>query len=212
MEAKLVDYMGNDNSIVNAARVSFAKLAENYSDEKNAKLIKYLADNNHWSPFAHATITLHMKAPIAIHAQCAKHQVGFAMNTVSRRYVKDTPELFIPIFRYKPEGSIKQGSGEDLEPEANKQWMSEYKLACEEMINTYESMIKAGISPEQARFVLPQGVYTEWYWTGSLYAWARFYNQRSDSHAQKEIQHLASLAQDIIQPLFPISWEVLTNQ
>ena len=103
--------MGNDDSVVNAARVSFAKQADQYTDEQNARLINYLARCSHWSPFAQVFVTLRFKAPIAIHAQCVKHQIGFAMNTVSRRYVSDEPELFIPEFRLAPEGSIKQGSG-----------------------------------------------------------------------------------------------------
>ena len=205
-----VDHMGDDNSVVNAARVSFNKDAAHFTQEQNAKLIRYLATHGHWTPFAHAVLTLRFTAPIAIHAQCVKHQIGFSMNTMSRRYVSDTPELFIPDFRTKPDGSIKQGSGDSHTN--NAAWQAIYKRTCEHTIGVYEDMIADGVAPEQARFVLPQGVFTEWVWTGSLQAWARFYNQRSDPHAQQEIQELAKMVDDIISPLFPVSWENITNK
>ena len=209
MKVEHIDHMGNDDSVVNAARVSFAKQADQYTDEQNARLINYLARYSHWSPFAHAFVTLRFKAPIAIHAQCVKHQIGFAMNTVSRRYVSDEPELFIPEFRLAPEGSIKQGSG-GIHPE-NALIQQTYESFCDMVIKLYIDMIDKGVAPEQARFVLPQGVMTEWVWSGSLQAWARFYNQRSDSHAQKEIQDLAYMVGDIIEPLYPVSWAALTR-
>ena len=209
MKVEHIDHMGNDDSVVNAARVSFAKQADQYTDEQNARLINYLARYSHWSPFAHAFVTLRFKAPIAIHAQCVKHQIGFAMNTVSRRYVSDAPELFIPEFRLAPEGSIKQGSG-GIHPE-NALIQQTYESFCDMVIKLYIDMIDKGVAPEQARFVLPQGVMTEWVWSGSLQAWARFYNQRSDSHAQKEIQDLAYMVGDIIEPLYPVSWAALTR-
>lgn len=210
MKVEHIDHMGNDDSVVNAARVSFAKQADQYTDDQNARLIKYLARHNHWTPFAHAFVTLRFKAPIAIHAQCVKHQIGFAMNTVSRRYVSDEPELFIPEFRLAPEGSIKQGSGDVLDKISQVEVQRSYKAHCDNMINLYNSLIVKGIAPEQARFVLPQGVMTEWVWSGSLQAWARFYNQRSDSHAQQEIQFLAHEVDKIVGALFPVSWEALT--
>ena len=132
------------------------------------------------------------------------------MNTVSRRYVSDAPELFVPEFRTKPDGSIKQGSGD--KHKRNSAWILEYTNKCNDMIETYLRMIADDVAPEQARFILPQGVFTEWVWTGSLQAWARFYNQRSDPHAQQEIQELAQMVDDIIAPLFPVSWEHITNK
>ena len=204
----------------------------------------------HWSPLAHTAITLRLKAPIAIHAQAMKHTVGFAHNTVSRRYVSETPELFIPDFRLAPEGNVKQGSGDifdvmyyacdgtTVEPtiefkSSNKaevqsfikssdkvlfltskdkdDLLDAYTYICDEAIRTYNALIDLGVAPEQARFVLPQGVMTEWVWSGSLQAWARFYNQRSDSHAQREIQFLAHEVDKIVGDLFPVSWQALTN-
>lgn len=209
MKVEYIDHMGSDLSVVNAARCSFAKQHDKFDDTNDTKLINYLARHGHWTPFAHAFVTMRFKAPIAVHAQCGKHQIGFAMNTVSRRYVSDTPELFLPEFRTKPEGSIKQGSGA-LHPD-NLIIQHDYFQMCTSAIELYEQMILYGVAPEQARFVLPQGVYTEWVWSGSLQAWARFYNQRSDTHAQQEIQELANMANDITKNLFPVSWEALTK-
>lgn len=209
MKVEYIDHMGSDLSVVNAARCSFAKQHDKFDDTKDTKLINYLARHGHWTPFAHAFVTMRFKAPIAVHAQCGKHQIGFSMNTVSRRYVSDTPELFLPEFRTKPEGSIKQGSGA-LHTD-NLIIQHDYFEMCTSAIELYEQMILDGVAPEQARFVLPQGVYTEWVWSGSLQAWARFYNQRSDTHAQQEIQELANMVNDITKNLFPVSWVALTK-
>lgn len=209
MKVEHIDHMGNDDSVCRAARVSFAKDPAQFTEDQNARLIKYLARHNHWTPFAHTFVTLRFKAPIAIHAQCVKHQIGFAMNTVSRRYVSDEPELFIPEFRLAPEGSVKQGSG-DIHPD-NERLQEVYTKYCNMMVDAYVDMIDIKVAPEQARFILPQGVMTEWVWSGSLQAWARFYNQRSDSHAQQEIQFLAHEVDKIVGALFPVSWEALTG-
>lgn len=211
LNAEYIMHMGTDDTIVDAARVSFAKRASQYSKEANERLIRRLAKDNHWSPFAHPQIMLRMTAPIAIRTQCFKHQAGFVPNEESRRYVKETPELFVPTFREKPDGSIKQGSGEELGWALQRRFEREYVEVCSKAIIQYNSLIAEGVAPEQARFVLPQGVYTQWIWTGSLAAYARFYKQRTDPHAQKEIQDLARMVGDIIQPLFPVAWEVLTG-
>ena len=209
MKVEHIDHMGNDDSVVNAARVSFAKQADQYTEDQNARLIKYLARHNHWTPFAHAFVTLRFKAPIAIHAQCVKHQIGFAMNTVSRRYVSDKPEFFMPEFRLAPEGSVKQGSGE-VHPD-NAHWQVNYEDLMNKAVDLYLMMIDGDVAPEQARFVLPQGVMTEWVWSGSLQAWARFYTQRIDPHAQKEIQFLAQEVDKIVGALYPVAWDALTG-
>ena len=139
-----------------------------------------------------------------------KHTVGFAHNTVSRRYVSDTPEVFTPVFREAPQGNVKQGSGENHTE--NLLLTSAYDRTTKYCIDIYGQMIKDGVAPEQARFILPQGVMTEWVSTGSLYAWARLYRLRTDSHAQKEIQELAEQIGQIIKPLFPVSWAALTGE
>ena len=127
----------------------------------------------------------------------------------SRRYVSSTPVLYVPDAFRSAAASVKQGSG-DAHP--NSMWIrDEYIAHCNEGIKLYERMIKSGVCPEQARFSLPQGVEVNWLWTGSLYAFANFYNQRSDSHAQKEIQELAEQINQIIAPLYPVSWAALTQ-
>lgn len=210
-EVQLVDHMGNDDSVVNAARVSFNKMAENFTKEQNEKLIMFLAEHKHEIPFAHTAITLRVKAPISIRTQCFKSKIGFVENEVSRRYVSYEPELFIPQFR-AASANKKQGSGDELEAEKQVEAKKKYEEACKLAIETYNSLIDNGVAPEQARFVLPQGVLTEWVWTGSLLAFARFYNLRYKPDAQKEIQEVAQMVGEIMEKLFPISWKALTKQ
>lgn len=163
----------------------------------------------HWTPFAHTAITLQMQAPIPIRTQCFKHKQGLVENEESRRYISTTPEIFMPEFRSKPEGSIKQGSA-GIHPE-NRTWKEVYASHVNAAIHLYEKMIEDDVAPEQARFILPQGVEVNWTWTGNLLAFANFYNKRSDSHAQVEIQQLAEMVREVIEPLFPISWAALTK-
>jgi len=222
MEVTLIDHMGTDSLVVNAARVSFSKEAENYTEEQNGKLIIYLSKHGHFTPFTHPTICIREKVPIFVARQRFKHTVGFTYNEVSRRYVDDAPEFFTPdVWRSKPEGSMKQGSGsEDVsknfllyEPvnfsEYNVEEGYEYFIRIAE--DVYKQMLKAGVAPEQARMVLPQSMYTEYFSTGSLAAYARAYKLRSDSHSQVEIQHLAAEWDRIIRPLFPVSWSALVD-
>lgn len=217
-----VEHMGSDLTVVNAARVSFNKESSwDYADshvpspslpEKDGKLIAYLAKHNHWTPFAHPQITLRIKAPISIRTQLFKHKVGFTENEISRRYVSDTPEIYQPTWRSKPTGGAKQGS-EDFMPHdsVHEDLCYQYHLCISDARNLYEKLIKEGVAPEQARFVLPQGTYTEWWWTGSLAAYARVYKQRSDPHAQWEVRQYAEAIGKIVQPLFPHSWTALTT-
>lgn len=163
----------------------------------------------HWTPFAHTAISLRMKAPIPIRTQCFKHKQGLVENEESRRYISTTPEIFIPEFRMKPEGSIKQGSA-GLHPD-NAHWQSAYEDQVDSAVALYETMIEQKVAPEQARMVLPQGAMVNWIWTGNLLAFANFFNKRSDSHAQQEIQDLAHAVAAIVEPLFPVSWAALTR-
>lgn len=209
MKVEYVDHMGSDLTVVNAARVSFAKHSETFNDS-DGRLISYLAAHAHWSPFAHPQITLRMTAPIFVRTQCFKHKQGFVENEVSRRYVDDKPEFFMPDkWRGKPINA-KQGSEGELSTEAQ-EYLTEY-VSCiyEDTLEAYNYLIGRGVAPEQARMVLPQSMYTSWYWTGSLAAYARFYKQRIDPHAQKEIQDLAKMVGEIIEPLYPVSWKALT--
>lgn len=210
MRAQYLDHMGDDLAVVNAARVSFAKEAEQMGDLEY-RLLDYLAKHNHWTPFSHTAIKLRMSAPVPIRTQCFKHKAGFTENEESRRYISSTPELYIPNeFRSKPAGSIKQGSG-DVHPDSD-YWRGQYIKYASHCITMYDAMVKDGVCPEQARLLLPQGVLVNWVWTGNLAAFARFYNQRTDPHAQLEVQHLATEVGAIIQPLFPHSWKALTSQ
>jgi len=179
-----VSHMGDDLTVANAARVSFNKVSEKFVD-KDAKLIQYLAKHNHWTPFAHPQITLRVKAPISIRTQLFKHKQGFVENEISRRYVSDAPEIYNPRWRTSPTNGAKQGSDDFLEyGETLDMCGAIYDIAIKSSVFSYNMLIEKGIAPEQARFVLPQGTYTEWWWTGSLAAYARVCKLRSDSHAQ----------------------------
>lgn len=201
--------MGTDLTVVNAARVSMNKHKDIF-DESDEKLINYLATHNHFTPFTHPIITLRETVPIFVARQRFKHMIGFTYNETSRRYVKDDVSFFMPeSFREAPQGNIKQGSGKDLPNQENLKMA--YLKATEEALNLYEDFLALGVAPEQARMVLPQSMMTSYYVTGSLAAFARAYKLRSDEHSQKEIQDLAKLWNEIISPLFPISWKALTK-
>jgi thymidylate synthase (FAD) len=177
--------------------------------DKDKKLIKYLAKHNHWTPFAHPQITLRIKAPISVRTQFFKHKQGFVENEISRRYVSYTPEFYYPQWRGKPTNGAKQGSEDFIQLSVMDE--KKYLDAVQSCVDSYDRLLEAGVAPEQARFILPQGMYTEWYWTGSLAAYARFYKQRIDEHAQWEIRQYAEAVGKIISPLFPESWKELTQ-
>lgn len=215
IKAEYIDHMGNDLTVVNSARVSFNKEGVLHPNgllyEPDAKLIKYLAKHNHFTPFTHPQITIRETVPIFVARQRFKHVVGFSYNEVSRRYVDDTPEFFYPeSWRKRPEGSVKQGSGGAHEN--THYFQSLYCHTVQIAVDTYYKMIEMGVAPEQARMVLPQSMLTSYYVTGSLAAWARAYKLRRDSHAQIEIQELAKQWTEIISTRFPVSWEALTAE
>ena len=211
-----VEHMGSDLTVVNAARVSFNKESE-WSDEedtladKDIKLISYLAKHQHWTPFAHPQITLRVKAPIFIRTQLFKHKVGMVENEMSRRYVTDTPEFYTPTWRNAPINGAKQGSYEFVDPVLSMELDHMNERIIENALHTYNYLLENGVAPEQARAILPQSTYTEWWWTGSLSAYARIFKQRSDAHSQWEVQQYASAIGEIIEPLFTNSWNVLTK-
>lgn len=210
MSVEYIDHMGSDDSVVRAARVSFDKSPELYTDEENTRLIAYLARHGHEIPFAHTAITLRVRAPVAVRAQAFKSKVGFVESEQSRRYISSTPGFFVPEFRAKAE-NVKQGSGELLDDEKQEKLRETYVAFMQGAQVMYQTFLDMGVAPEQARFLLPQGMMTEWVWTGSLLAFARFYRLRSDAHAQKEIQDLAHEVGAIIADLFPVSWKALTG-
>ncbi len=202
--------MGDDRTVVDAARVSFDKASQLGEEVADTKLINYLAKHGHWTPFSHPQITMRYIVPIFVARQEFKHIVGFTRNEVSRRYVDDTPEFYVPeVWRSRPEGSVKQGSGGEVKDnEAVKQ---AYDRALDTAYETYVDMIDAGVAPEMARMILPQSMYTSYYVTGSLAAFARFVKQRTDPHAQVEIQELAKMVDGVIRPLYPVSWSALIS-
>jgi len=212
----LVDHMGSDLSVVNAARVSFAKESEweqyaiegdDYDERlslKDAKLITYLATHGHWSPFAHTSLTFRISAPIFVARQLVKHQVGGVWNEVSRRYVDDEPSFYLPkVWRGKPINA-KQGSSGEVDN-------IDIRDVVEDCLYAYNNLLCFGVAPEQARMVLPQNTMTEWWWTGSLMFFARVCKQRLDSHAQEETRDIAQLINDKVPQEFQHSWKALMS-
>lgn len=227
---ELLDYMGSDIVIVNAARVSFHKESEweNADDEymgfedglyrgrhpeftgvlsdKDQKLINYLAAHNHWSPYAHTSLQFRIKAPIFVARQLVKHQVGGVWNEVSRRYVDDEPEFYFPdVWRGKPVNAKQGSDGEVI--------LDTRRVSPQEVVRgallTYESLLEQGVAPEQARMVLPQNTMTEWIWSGSLAFFARVCKQRLDLHSQYETREVAKMISDLIPSEFKHSWTAL---
>lgn len=219
MSVEYVDHLGSDLNVVNAARVSFAKEVTEFDLDKDVKLINYLARNNHWSPFAHTAVTIRVKAPIFMARQFVKHQIGLVWNEESRRYIADTPEFYIPdVWRGKPVNAKQGSSDEVVETGFWREVENYYSVSGRVVEHTksslvlYEGMLGAGVAPEQARMVLPQNVMTNWVWTGSLVAFARVCKLRLENHAQKEAQELARLINDVVAPLYPVSWSALMNK
>lgn len=215
ISVEYVDSMGGDDSVVNAARVSFAKDAANYTDEQNHRLIQFLARERHELPFAHTAVTFRVKAPIFVARQCYKSKIGFVENEVSRRYVTDDPEFYMPDEWRSAVKDKKQGSG-GKHPTWNRGCGTGYVDHVfdhyENCLSLYKHMIDDGVCAEQARMVLPQSMLTEWIWTGSLLAYARFYNLRSKPDTQKETQEVAAQVDKIMTGLYPVSWKALTNK
>ena len=213
MNVTLIDSMGSDLSVANAARVSFAKKNEEFKEPGDRKLINYLAKHGHWTPFGHCMLSYHIKAPIFVARQLVKHQVGLVWNEVSRRYVEDEPEYWSPDeWRSKPVDK-KQGSGDEKIVWLNRKVRvgAAVSKACDLAVETYQKMLDVGIAPEQARMVLPQNTYTEWYWTGSLYGFARVCNLRCQPDAQKETRDICWNIDQLSNVLFPVSWEALRS-
>ena len=212
VDVELIDHMGSDASVVNAARVSFGKRIKEMS-EGDTKLIRYLAKHNHWSPFGHASVQFRIKAPVFVARQLVKHQVGLTWNEISRRYVDYEPEFYeVDKWRGRPVDK-KQGSSEEEIEWVDRDIRTGTLQAQVENIAllNYNMMIGAGVAPEQARMILPQSMMTEWYWSGTLYAFARICNLRCAEDAQYETRIVANLINDECEKLFPISWTELRN-
>lgn len=215
MKAELIDFMGSDDRVADAARVSYDKIASNYTPEQNDRLIAFLAREGHWTPFSHVMITMRETVPIFVARQRFKHMVGFTYNEVSRRYVSDEPSFFEPKEWRKAAENKKQGSSdESITYLHNGQRIdAQYENVVDACHLLYDRMIESGVAPEQARMVLPQSMYTSYYCTGSLAAWARAYKLRIDPHSQKEIQDLAYQWGEIIGsiPSLQNSWAALSQ-
>ena len=211
MNVTLIDFMGSDLSVVNAARVSFGK-AKDALDDADKKLISYLARHEHWSPFAHTAIQFRVTAPIFVARQLAKHQVGGAWNEESRRYIDDEPTVYYPDAWRERAENIKQGSGGTLT--AGDSWLTDlvYQTAMNDALRAYRSLMKRGVAPEMARMVLPQSTMTSWVWSGSLLFFSRVCRLRLDDHAQAETREIAKQIAGWCNKLFPVSWAALMDQ
>ena len=203
--------MGSDLTVVNAARVSFGKRKGKAEfDNSDKKLINYLARHNHWSPFGHCSIQFYIKAPVFVARQLVKHQVGLTWNEISRRYVDTEPEFFEPDVWRSAADDKKQGSSDEtinISSHSKRVYLQVLKSAKW----TYEDLLKQGVCPEQARMVLPQSMITEWYWSGTLYAFARVCNLRCKPDAQQETREIANMIDKECGKLFPISWSALVE-
>ena len=215
IEVKYIDHMGSDISVVNAARVSFGKrsgynysgvdtngVPEKYLDPKDAKLINYLAKYKHKSPFNHTFITFHVKAPIFVARQLQKHEY-MPWNEISRRYVDDDPEFYFPLTWRGRSTDKKQGSEGEVKSNFNINYHTMTAL------KGYQQMLDEGVAPEQARMVLPQSMMTEWYWSGTLYAFAKMCQLRCAKDTQQESREVAMQVSEYMEKLFPVSWEAL---
>lgn len=206
---RLIDHMGSDLSVVNAARVSFGKRKEAF-EEGDAKLIGYLAEHEHTSPFRHTALTLHVKAPIFVFRQWMKHRIGSEFNEISGRYVEfPEDEFFVPAAFRKQAKVNKQGSEGEIDAANRARAMESYLESCRGAVGHYKELLALGVCREQARCVLPVGLYSEVYWTVSLQAVAHFIRLRTDSHAQWEIQQYAAAVRAVVEPLFPVGLKAL---
>jgi len=210
MKVQYINHMGDDLSVVNSARVSFGKKSDymprvhmgepKVLQHKDEKLIKYLAEHNHKSPFNHAFATFHVKAPIFVARQLQKHEY-MPWNEISRRYVDSEPEFYEPDVWRGRSADKKQGSDGVVDTKTKP--TNQYSL------ETYRNLLSDGVAPEQARMVLPQSMYTEWYWSGSLYAFAKMCSLRLKEDTQLETQVIAEMISIEMSMMFPVSWEAL---
>jgi thymidylate synthase (FAD) len=221
IKVSLIDSMGSDLTTVNAARVSFGKKSEwnpAWKDspplyEKDAKLIKYLAEHKHFSPFGHAFASFHVKAPIFVARQLVKHKF-LRWNEISRRYVDDEPEFYTPeVWRGKSKDKKQGSSGvvdiDDFVFNVDPEYGDDYKEGC---LNVYMRLLEVGVAPEQARMVLPQSTMTEWWWSGSLDAFADMCKLRCKEDTQYETRLVADQISKEMKHLFPVSWVALVGE
>ena len=208
IKVELLDHMGSDNMVVDAARVSFNKTSDNYTDKQNSNLIKYLRNHDHWSPFSHCIAQFRITAPIYVARQLFRHQVGLSVNEISRRYVDYEPTFDIPdTWRKRPDKSIKQGSGDKLTQATQDIINRQIQNHLEKAKALYDILLKTNVAPEQARMILPQCTETSWIWTGTLESWLRICKLRLAEDAQTETRQIVIEIAKHIKELFPVSWE-----
>tara|TARA_R110000764_G_scaffold56755_1_gene123760 strand:+ start:3427 stop:4104 length:678 start_codon:yes stop_codon:yes gene_type:complete len=220
IEATYIAHMGTDLSVVNAARVSFGKTSKlictnlvlgTYDMSKGDKsLIKYLANHKHISPFGHAFASFHIKAPIFVARQLVKHKF-LRWNEISRRYVTDNIEFFYPDTYREAANDKKQGSGGTVSDVVGNLSIEKVTAANAKSMITYQELLDRGVCEEQARMVLPQSTMTEWYWSGSLDAFADMCNLRCKPDTQAETREVANQIDRIMVGHFPVSWDALTE-
>ena len=235
-----IDHCGSDLNVVNAARVSFGKESEPIEwqcidlgkvngdlvavlNEKDQKLIHYLAKHEHYSPFGHCFASFHVKAPIFVARQLVKHEY-LRWNEISRRYVDDEPEFYVPAVWRGRSKDKKQGSDGVVDLEELNSWGDKYEgrfgertaadvthFDVQSMLRTYTMLLDCGVAPEQARMVLPQSTMTEWYWSGSLDAFANMCNLRLKPDTQFETRLVANAISIDMKKIWPVSWEALVK-
>jgi len=212
MNVTLLNSMGSDITVANAARVSFAMESEEFGS-RDKKLIRYLAAHGHWTPFAHVQLQFRIKAPLFVARQLHKSSVGLAINEISRRYVDFTPEFYAPEGWRKRAPDKKQGSLDETLDNDSLLYNSYWDLMTKSE-DLYSFMLEKGVAPEQARMVLPQSMMTEWYWTGSLAAFGRVVSQRISEDAQYECRVVAEKIDQLLVNHEPISysWSCLTGR
>jgi thymidylate synthase (FAD) len=218
IKATYVDHMGSDLSVVNAARVSFGKKSEfegrvggpNVLSKRDTKLVQYLAKHKHISPFGHAFASFHVKAPIFVARQLVKHKF-LRWNEISRRYVTNNIEFFYPDTYRQAAEDKKQGSGGRVSDDVGMLAIQKVTAVNGKSLIAYESLLSSGVCEEQARMILPQSTLTEWYWSGSLDAFADMCRLRCKNDTQYETRVVADQINTIMQPLFPVAWEALLN-
>ncbi|MDR2696877.1 MAG: FAD-dependent thymidylate synthase [Holophagales bacterium] len=206
---RLIDHMGTDLTVVNAARVSFGKRKKTF-DDKDAELVSYLADHEHTAPFRHAYLTFHVKAPIFVFRQWMKHRVASEFNEISGRYVEFSPDDFYIPEHFRRQAQLNKQGSEGAIPEKNRRAAAKtYSEACRNSVKQYKALIEMGVCREQARCVLPLAMYSEVYWTASLQSVAHFLRLRLDLHAQWEIRQFAMAVRELTEPIFPKSLNAL---
>ena len=210
MNVYLIETMGNDLTVVNAARVSYGMRSYELT-ERDINLINYLARNGHNSPFYHPQATLHVEAPIYVARQLMRHHVGLTVNEVSRRYTRDTPYFEWPRVWRAPDPKNRQSSTTALSTARQREADAIVSELAERIGTAYADLLELGVAPELARTVLPMSTVTRWYWTGSLYAFFNVWRERTEPNAQTEAREVADLIQRCLEPRFAHSWEALAK-